>query len=167
MKQSDIFTIVIIATVGTIAAFILVNNWLGDPDLRSVTFDTIDPVVSTLKEPDPELFNVDAINPTVEVYVGQCEDIDQNGILDSAEQAICNNAASANTNNADNANNTQVQTTIDANGNVIITPVSETQNNLNNDTMQQNLQNDNSLLPNVQVNTSTQQSLQTNGNGEQ
>ncbi len=42
-----------------------------------------------LQAPDPEIFNAGAINPTIEVYVGDCEDIDQNGILDMAELIAC------------------------------------------------------------------------------
>ncbi len=89
MKQSDIFTVLVVATVGIIASFFLVNMILGDPDQKSVTFKKIEVVDSTLSVPDPEVFNSEAINPTVEVYVGDCEDRDQNGELDEAELIAC------------------------------------------------------------------------------
>ena len=82
MKQSDIFTIIIIASIGMVAAFFASNALLGNPDELSMKHKTITPISTEIVEPDPETFNVDAINPTVEVYVGQCEDVDQNGILD-------------------------------------------------------------------------------------
>ncbi|MDO4967432.1 MAG: hypothetical protein Q4E70_01545 [Candidatus Saccharibacteria bacterium] len=89
MKQSDIFSIIIIATVGTIAAYFAVNSFLGDPNLRSVQIKTLEDISSSLSAPDPELFNSSAINPTVEVYVGDCEDVDQNGILSREELVAC------------------------------------------------------------------------------
>lgn len=90
MKQSDIFTLVLIAGIGTLAAFFLCNAIMGDPDLATTEFKTLSSVIDNkLVEPDPEIFNGHAINPTIEVYVGDCEDIDQNGILDMAELVAC------------------------------------------------------------------------------
>lgn len=89
MKQSDIITVVIIAVVGTVAAYFIVNGWLGNPGDASFEFETIEAVSAALVEPDPEVFNEEAINPTIEVYVGECEDVDQNGILDKAELVAC------------------------------------------------------------------------------
>ncbi len=90
MKQSDIFTIVIIALVGTLAAFFGVSSFLGDPDKATAEIVTVQDVSASLTEPDSELFNSYAINPTVEVYVGNCEDVDHNGILSQAELIQCN-----------------------------------------------------------------------------
>lgn len=90
MKQSDIFTLILVAGIGTLGAFFVCQMLLGDPSEAEVKFKTISTVVtSDLIDPDPEVFNSMAINPTVEVYVGDCEDIDQNGILDEAELAAC------------------------------------------------------------------------------
>lgn len=90
MKQSDIFSLILIASVGTLAAFFLCQSLMGNPDNASVKFKALaNPVTSALVVPDPEVFNSAAINPTVEVYVGACEDIDQNGILDAAELEAC------------------------------------------------------------------------------
>ena len=90
MKKTDLFAIVVIAVVGTVAAFFICNALLGDPNEKSVTFKTINPISSKLESPDPEIFNADAINPTVEVYVGNCVDEDQDGELSSAELVACN-----------------------------------------------------------------------------
>lgn len=90
MKQSDIFSLILIASVGTLAAFFVCQSLMGNPDDASVKFKAlVNPVSSALVVPDPEVFNGAAINPTVEVYVGSCEDIDQNGILDAAELEAC------------------------------------------------------------------------------
>ena len=90
MKQSDIFSIILVASVGTLAAFFICQSIMGDPNKASVKFKALTEVVSQkLVDPDPEVFNSTAINPTVEVYVGDCEDVDQNGILDELELEIC------------------------------------------------------------------------------
>ena len=90
MKQSDIFTLILIAGIGTLGAFFACQAILGDPSKASVKFKTISMVISSeLVEPDAEVFNSTAINPTIEVYVGGCEDIDQNGILDEIELEAC------------------------------------------------------------------------------
>lgn len=92
MKQSDLITVILIAVSGTLAAFFIVNILLGNPSELTKEVKTIDVVSPELAAPDPEIFNKDAINPTIEVYVGGCEDIDQNGILDRAELVACGQA---------------------------------------------------------------------------
>jgi len=90
VKQSDIFTLILIAGIGTLVAFFVCQTLLGDPSTASVKFKTVNRTVSSsLTDPDPEVFNSLSINPTIEVYVGDCEDIDQNGILDDNELKIC------------------------------------------------------------------------------
>ena len=89
MKRSDIFTITFVASVGILLTFIASSFLLGDPDARYLKHKTIGKITADLTSPDPEVFNVDAINPTVEVYVGSCEDVDRNGILDRAELVAC------------------------------------------------------------------------------
>ncbi|MBQ9019890.1 hypothetical protein IJ096_01015 [Candidatus Saccharibacteria bacterium] len=89
MKKSDIFTVIIIAAVGTLAAYFGVNALLGNANDATYSFKTIEVISAELAEPDPEVFNDDAINPTVEVYVGECEDIDKDGELSIAEEINC------------------------------------------------------------------------------
>lgn len=89
MRQSDIFSIIIIASVGTMASYFAVNALLPNPDLARAEVKTIDPISVELAEPDSEIFNPTAINPTVEVFVGECEDVDQNGILSRDELVAC------------------------------------------------------------------------------
>lgn len=91
MKKSDIISTVLIGIVGFIIAYFSVNAILGDPDKKTVSFKTMDVVSASLDEPDPEVFNRNALNPTVEVYVGNCEDVDRNGIIDEAERSTCKN----------------------------------------------------------------------------
>lgn len=90
MKKTDLFAVAVIAVIGTVIASVVCNMLLGDPNESSVTFKTIMPISSKLESPDPEIFNADAINPTVEVYVGSCIDEDRDGELSSAELVACN-----------------------------------------------------------------------------
>ena len=92
MRRSDIFTVTFVASVGVLLTFIACSFLLGDPDTRYLKHKTIGKITADLTSPDPEVFNVDAINPTVEVYVGSCEDVDRNGIMDRAELVACGRA---------------------------------------------------------------------------
>ena len=89
MKKSDLITVILIAVIGTIAAFFLVNSILGDPNEKTVTFSYVANDLSELAQPDEEVFNSVAINPTIEVTVGSCVDLDQDGQLGTAELLVC------------------------------------------------------------------------------
>ncbi len=89
MKQSDVISVVMVAIIGSIAAFFLVNLILGEH--KAVKYKSVSGVSSELAEPDPEVFSYGAVNPTVEVYVGSCEDINRDGILSDKELEACKN----------------------------------------------------------------------------
>lgn len=90
MKQSDIFSIILVASVGVIGSFFICNSIMGSPKDAKVEFKLLKEVITNdLDTPDAEVFNSTAINPTIEVFVGDCEDLDQNGILDEMELKSC------------------------------------------------------------------------------
>lgn len=90
MKQSDIFTLILIAGIGTLAAFFVCNAIMGNPDEAYVSFKALtNKIDKSLAAPDPEIFNNSAINPTIEVYIGDCVDSDGNGLLDAYELKTC------------------------------------------------------------------------------
>ena len=89
MRQSDIFSVLIIATVGTLASYFAVNALLGDPNMSSEQIKVIQEITPTLNQPDPELFNYAAINPTVEIIIDECQDTNGNHILDYDELVKC------------------------------------------------------------------------------
>lgn len=90
MKQSDIFSLILVAGIGTLAAFLICNKLMGDPNMAKTEFKELKyAVTSDLQAPDAEVYNIMSLNPTIEVYVGDCVDIDQNGILDTAELVAC------------------------------------------------------------------------------
>lgn len=89
MKRFDVISMVLIAVLGIVVAAWVCDALLGNPDEESVTFNTIEEIKSDLGDPDPDTFNVNAINPTVEVYVGTCVDADSDGVLSEAELTAC------------------------------------------------------------------------------
>ena len=89
MKTSDYVSIAFVAIFVTILAYFVVNSLMGDPNDAIVRFKYLSNVNTDIVTPDSEVFNAAAINPTVEVYVGSCVDLNQNGILDDDEKVAC------------------------------------------------------------------------------
>lgn len=114
MKTQDLISVITIAAVGTILGYMGLNAVLGDPLDKTVSFDYLEFNAEEFYIPDGEMFNPAAINPTVDVYVGTCVDLDSNGVLDDLEKVACGEAVetrqdevttSANTNNNGSATN--------------------------------------------------------------
>ncbi|MBQ6130308.1 hypothetical protein IJI72_01260 [Candidatus Saccharibacteria bacterium] len=97
MKTSDYISVFTIAIAGTILAYFLMNYFLGDPLEKTVSFEYLEPVSAELVTPDSEVFNARAINPTVEVFVGSCEDINHDGVIDEGELVECGEARGVDT----------------------------------------------------------------------
>ena len=70
MKKSDIAMIILIASVSMLVAYFVANSVLGDTQNQSVKVKTAEAITTTVDEPDPTVFNPNAINPTVEVIIG-------------------------------------------------------------------------------------------------
>ena len=75
--KTDLATSIVAAIVGVLLSY-FICNLLVSP-IEDVSFKTIDSSVSTeLTDPNPEVFNYKALNPTVEVYVGDCAEYNDN-----------------------------------------------------------------------------------------
>ena len=70
MKKSDIAMIILIASISMLVAYFVANGVLGDTQSQSVKVKTAEPITATVEDPDPTVFNPNAINPTVEVIIG-------------------------------------------------------------------------------------------------
>ena len=72
MKKTDIAMVILIAGVGVAIGYIVASNisFLKVPK-SGAKVQTIREISSDVEEPDPAIFNKNAINPTVEVLVGQ------------------------------------------------------------------------------------------------
>lgn len=70
MKKSDIAMIVLIASVSILVAYFVAKGIFGGSVNQAVNVQTADPISANLVQPDPTVFNSNAINPTVEVTIG-------------------------------------------------------------------------------------------------
>jgi hypothetical protein len=71
MKKSDIAMIILIASVSMIVAYFVVKSIpVFQTSSKPKQVSTFQEITSNVDEPDPEVFNSGAINPTVEVFIG-------------------------------------------------------------------------------------------------
>lgn len=73
MKRTDIAMIIFIASLSMLFSYLIANTLLGDTKNEAVTVKTVDAISSSVNDPDERIFNKDAVNPTVEVYIGEGE----------------------------------------------------------------------------------------------
>lgn len=68
--KTDLITSILAAVVGTVAAFFICN--LIVPKIEDFTYKTLDSNLQyTLKDPNVEVFNYRAVNPTVEIVINR------------------------------------------------------------------------------------------------
>ena len=70
MKKSDIAVIIFIASLSVGVAYFVADSVLGSPSNETKKVRTIQSISSEVAQPDPTVFNENAINPTVEVEIG-------------------------------------------------------------------------------------------------
>ena len=76
--KTDLASSIAAAIVGVLLAYFICNLFLGE--IEPVTIKTVDSsVTADLVEPNAEIFNYRALNPTVEVYVGDCNEYNSYG----------------------------------------------------------------------------------------
>ena len=76
--KKDLLTTIVAAVIGLIVAYALIGVFI--PEIKSVSFKTLSSNTTyNIVDPNPEVFNYRAINPTVEVYVGQCKEYNAAG----------------------------------------------------------------------------------------
>ena len=69
MKKTDIAMIALIAIASVMIAFFITRSLVGTAATQPQKAKTIEAIQSTVVEPDPAIFNSDAINPAVEVQI--------------------------------------------------------------------------------------------------
>ncbi|OGL22667.1 hypothetical protein A2707_05135 [Candidatus Saccharibacteria bacterium RIFCSPHIGHO2_01_FULL_45_15] len=70
MKNTDIAAIILIASLSMLVAYFVADAVIGKPSSESVKVKTVDAISPSVVAPDSTVFNEDAINPTVEVIIG-------------------------------------------------------------------------------------------------
>lgn len=77
MKNTDIAMIILVASISVVVSYFLGNAILGDPNERVESVSYMNKIDSGIEQPDVETFNAHALNPTVEVYVGNCGPLEE------------------------------------------------------------------------------------------
>jgi len=75
MKKSDIFMIILIASLSVGTAYVVGKTlFTGLITSEPTKVKTVDPITDEIEEPSTAIFNDDAINPAVEVTVDGTSD---------------------------------------------------------------------------------------------
>lgn len=97
--KTDLASSIGAAIAGVLIAYFICNLFIGP--IEDFTVKTVDSSVGAeLVEPDPEVFNYKALNPTVEVYVGD----------DTAEEPQQNTPVEPETEPEEESSNTEEET---------------------------------------------------------
>lgn len=77
--KNELATAILAAVAGFVIAFFVTNLFFGE--IEDFTLTTIEGTLSTdIVDPNVEVFNSNALNPTVEVYVGDdCQNVSESG----------------------------------------------------------------------------------------
>jgi len=70
MKKNDIALIVLIVSVSLVVSFFITKALVGEPQNHPVSAEIVAPISSTLATPESSIFNTNAINPTVNIQIG-------------------------------------------------------------------------------------------------
>ena len=70
MKKSDIAMIILTASVSILVAYFVAKALIGDTANQSITVKTTEQITTDIDKPDSSVFNSNAINPTVQVIIG-------------------------------------------------------------------------------------------------
>ncbi len=69
MKKSDIALLIIIVSISALGAYLITNAIMGNPKEQSQKVQTMQPVLTEVTAPDPNVFYDGAINPSVPVDI--------------------------------------------------------------------------------------------------
>ena len=107
MKQ-DLATSIFAAVVGALVAYFVCGMFLPSFDELSVSITELANEESfTLAEPDAEIFNFRSVNPTVEVWVGDCKNLGDNGTCN--DEIVTDNINNGQNNNQNQQDEEQEQ----------------------------------------------------------
>lgn len=70
MKRTDVAMIILIASISVVASYFVAKTVMGDTQSKAVTVKTVEAITDEVNPPDERIFNANAVNPTVEVFIG-------------------------------------------------------------------------------------------------
>lgn len=71
MKSSEIASIILIMIVSGVTSFFFVSTLWGNPSEKTKDIQVMEEISNEFVYPSTEIFNKDAINPTVQVVIGE------------------------------------------------------------------------------------------------
>lgn len=70
MKKSDYALLALIVSLTLVISFLVVKAIFGEAQNNTTTVEKAAPISANITKPDPNVFNHDAINPTVVIQIG-------------------------------------------------------------------------------------------------
>ena len=70
MRKNDLALIVLIVSISLVISYFVIKAVLGSPKSQQATAEAVEPITPGLTTPSPQIFNRDAINPTVVIQIG-------------------------------------------------------------------------------------------------
>jgi hypothetical protein len=70
MKRKDILTIIVIAIFAGVLSLIVSKIFFTSDSSRKLTAEIVEPISSDFQQPDTEVFNPQAIDPTQLIKIG-------------------------------------------------------------------------------------------------
>lgn len=70
MKKNDIAVIILIASITLVVSYLIVKAIFGEPKGQQTTVEKVESISATLEDPSPQIFNKQAINPTIVIKIG-------------------------------------------------------------------------------------------------
>lgn len=74
MKKTDIAMLVLIAGISILVSALTLKSILGDPSEKTRNVQITNEISDSFTEPSKDIFNKEAINPTVQVFIGDGSD---------------------------------------------------------------------------------------------
>ena len=74
MKNSDIALVILVATISVIVSYFVCNAIMGDANEKTAEISYIQRIGVGIENPSEDDFSVYRVNPTVDVWIGSCEE---------------------------------------------------------------------------------------------
>ncbi len=76
MKQTDIAMLVLIVSLSLVISYFVGNALFGGESTRSTQVEVVESISAEFAQPDPDIFNDEAINLTQTINIGDSESTD-------------------------------------------------------------------------------------------
>lgn len=70
MKKTDIALLILVVALSGVITYFVANALMGSSKQLSATVTVVEPIISEIKPPSSNIFNSSAINPGVQIRIG-------------------------------------------------------------------------------------------------